>query len=113
MMLINVRFNRFEGRTNVPFKFIKECSTEGVSQISVIKMCNPAPDDVSATAAFRNETVNMRIPFEVTPKSMENTNKPGSKVFGFIDFEKYTKDNASDGRKETIQKVPVLEKEMS
>ncbi len=95
------------------FKLVKECSTEGVSQISVIKVCNPAPDDVITTAAFRNETVYVRIPFEVAPKSMENTNETGSEVFGFIDFEKHTKDNASDRRKERIQKVSVFQEKMS
>lgn len=33
--------------------------------------------------------------------------------FRFIDFVKHTKDNASDSRKETIQKTSVFQKEMS
>lgn len=113
MIFINVRFNRLEGRIDVFLKFIEECSTEGVPEISVIKVCNPAPDNVITTAAFRNETVNMGIPFEVTPKSVENTNETGDEVFGFIDFVKHTKDNTSDSRKETIQKASVFQKEMS
>lgn len=76
-------------------------------------MGNPAPDNVITTAAFRNETVNMGIPFEVTPKSVENTNETGDEVFRFIDFVKHTKENTSDSRKETIQKASVFEKEMS
>lgn len=113
MIFINVRFNRLERRTDMFFKFIEECSTEGVPEVSVIKVVNPAPDNVITTAAFRNETVNMRIPFEVTPKSVENTNETGDEVFRFIDFVKHTKDNASDSRKETIQKTSVFQKEMS
>lgn len=113
MIFINVRFNRLEGRTDVFFKFIEECSTEGVPEVSVIKVGNPAPDNVITTAAFRNETVNMGIPFEVTPKSVENTNETGDEVFRFIDFVKHTKKNTSDSRKETIQKASVFEKEMS
>lgn len=113
MIFINVRFNRPEGRTHVLLKFIEECSTEGVPEISVIKVCSPAPDNVITTATFRNETVNMWIPFEVAPKSVENTNETGDEVFGSIDFVKHTKDNTSDRRKETIQKTPVFEKEMS
>lgn len=76
-------------------------------------MGNLAPDNVITTAAFRNETVNMGIPFEVTPKSVENTNETGDEVFRFIDFVKHTKENTSDSRKETIQKASVFEKEMS
>ena len=38
---------------------------------------------------FRDEDVNVRIPLEAASKGMKNTNEAGSKVFGFIHFEKH------------------------
>lgn len=41
---------------------------------------------VIAVATFKNQAVNVRIPFEIPAKSMKNHDVAGSEVFGFIHF---------------------------
>ena len=70
-----------------------------------------APETIIAKSPFRDETVNMRVPFEVSTERVKDANKPRSKVFSFIKFRKHTKDDISDGMKKTIQKRMILKKE--
>ena len=67
-----------------------------------------APDVRPANAALRNETMDMRVPFQVPAKSVEDANKTRSKEFGFVVFMKHTQDNTADSREEAVQKGPVL-----
>ena len=43
--------------------FIEESGTESVAEESIIKMFNITPEAVITIAAFRNETVDVRVPF--------------------------------------------------
>ena len=45
---------------------------------------NVAPETIVAKAAFRNKTVDMRIPFKITAKSMETIIKPGVKFLDLL-----------------------------
>lgn len=45
----------------------------------------------------------MRVLLETSPKSMKNTYKPGRERFGFVELKEHTKDNTTNGRKETVQ----------
>lgn len=74
-------------------------------------MFKRAPSPGAANAAFGNETVDMWIPFEVTAKGMQDTDKAGSKTFRFVGGLEHSEDNTAYGRKKTIQKLPVLQKE--
>ena len=67
-----------------------------------------APDERPANAALRNETMDMRVPFQVPAKSVEDANKTRSKEFGFVVFMKHTQANPADSREEAVQKGPVL-----
>ena len=64
---------------------------------------NVAPESIVAKADFRNKTVDMRIPFKITVKSMENHNKTRGKVFGLIGFKEHAGDNTVDSVKKAIQ----------
>lgn len=44
---------------------------------------------------------------------MENANKTGDKVFGFVYVVKHSEDNAAYSLKEIVQKRTVIEKEMT
>ena len=47
-------------------------------------MCDMAPKPIIAVAAFGNQTVNVRIPFEISAKSMENMIYPGVKFMDLL-----------------------------
>ena len=67
-----------------------------------------APDERPANAALRNETMDMRVPFQVPDKSVEDANKTRGKEFGFVVFMKHTQDHTADSREEAVQKRTVL-----
>lgn len=74
-------------------------------------MFKRAPEPGAANAAFGNEAVDVGIPFEVTAKGMQDTDKAGSKTLGFIGGVEHSEDNTADGRKKAVQKLPILQKE--
>ncbi|BDZ82938.1 hypothetical protein Lac2_24340 [Claveliimonas bilis] len=61
-----------------------------------------APAQREANAAFGNETMDMRIPFQIPAKGMKDTDKTRSKAFSIVIFEEHTGDDAVDSRKEGI-----------
>lgn len=74
-------------------------------------MFKRAPEPGAANAAFGNETVDVGIPFEVTAKGMQDTDKAGGKTLRFVGGVEHSEDNTADGRKKAIQKLPVLQEE--
>lgn len=69
--------------------------------------CRTPWSDVAGTT-FRNEGMDMRIPFEVTSKSVEDTDNTGSKVFCFVDFRKHTQNDIADRKEKTVKQGPVI-----
>jgi hypothetical protein len=69
---------------------------ESKSKKCIIKVLNRAPDKEVASGTFRNESMNMRIPFEIASKGVEYTNETRSKVFPFVHFEKHAEYNISN-----------------
>lgn len=67
-----------------------------------------APAERSANAALRNETMDMRVPFQVPAKGVEDADKTRSKEFGWIVFMKHTQDHTADSREEAVQKGTVI-----
>ena len=102
MISVDIGFDSLERRSDFRLQFIEQGGTKGISQISVIKMCYPAPNRKTAGSAFGEKTVNVRIPFQVTTKSMENTDETGSEVFGFVHFIKQLRYNTVDSREKTV-----------
>ena len=66
-------------------------------------MSDFAPCKRIAGATFGDRTMYMRVLLETSPKSMKNTYKPGRERFGFVELKEHTKDNTTNGRKETVQ----------
>ena len=56
-------FDYFKGRANLKFHFIKQGSTEGVTKESIVEVIDGAPKPIITVPAFRNETMDMWIPF--------------------------------------------------
>jgi hypothetical protein len=71
------------------------------------------PEAVIRKAAFRNQTMDVRIPFQGTSEGVKNTNEARDKVFRFVYVVKHSQDNTADSLKETVQERAVIEKEMS
>lgn len=68
------------------------------------------PLSVIAVATFGNQTVNVRIPFEIPAKSMKNHDIAGSEISGFIHFKEHTGKNAGNRMKKTMKQSSVLKK---
>ena len=49
-------------------------------------MFKAAPRDVISGGTFRNETMDMWIPFQITTKGMQDTDKTGYKLTFMIDI---------------------------
>lgn len=77
-------FYRFKGRADLSFHFIEKCSAESVAQESVIKVMDITPETIVAVTAFGNEAMDMRVPFQVSAKSVKDHDETGSEVHGFV-----------------------------
>jgi len=71
------------------------------------------PLSVIAVATFGNQTVNVRIPFEIPAKSMKNHDIAGSEISGFIHFKEHTGKNAGNRMKKTMKQSSVLKKKIT
>ena len=57
---------------------------------------------------FRNEAMYVRIPFEIPSEGVKDTDKTGSKAFGFIILIKAVKDDAADSREKAVKESTVF-----
>lgn len=87
---------------------IQKGSTESITEKCVIKMCLSTPMPIVTDAALRQETVDMRIPFEIATKGMKDQNETGSEILGFVIFMKQTDDNTLDCLKKKTEKRSVF-----
>ncbi len=74
-------------------------------------MCDPAPETIIGEGALSKETMDMRIPFERSAESMEDTDKAGDKVFGPVDLAEHPEDNAADSEKKAVKERAVMQEE--
>ena len=61
------------------------------------------PESIITVTAFRDETMDMRIPFKIPAESMQDHDKTRGKVFGLIGFKEHAGDNTVDSVKKAIQ----------
>ena len=80
VVLIAGSLNLFERRTKFCFHFIQKSSAEGVTKESVIKVAHIAPEAVITVSSFRDEAMNVRVPFKVSAKSVKDHDETGSEV---------------------------------
>ena len=62
MLSVTGSFDLFERWPDSGFHFIKQGSTESITQISVIKVFDISPETIITVPAFREEAVDMGIP---------------------------------------------------
>ena len=111
MVSVDGGFDLFKARSELRLEFIQESSLKSIAQETVVEMSLGAPPSTVTDTALGEKAVDMRIPFEVASKGMENTDKTGIKEFGSVIFVEHTKDDTADGREETAQQGAVSEEE--
>ncbi len=111
MFTIAFRFDLFKRRTRFCLKKAEKGSTERIAEKPVIKVGFATPETGVTNASFRNEAMDMGIPFKLSAKGMENAYKARSKKLGFIIFVEQTKDNTLNSFKESVKKRPVFKEE--
>lgn len=70
VIIITFGLRFFKRRTDPGFQFIQKSSAESIAQKRIIKMFGMTPEAVVTKTAFRNETMNMGIPFEISAECM-------------------------------------------
>ena len=113
MLSVTLGFHFFERRTDPVFEFIEQSGAESITEIVIVEMFDMTPEAVITVTAFRKKTVDVRIPFEISAKSVEDHDISGSEMFGMIQFEKHAGDDTGDGMKETVQERAVQKKKVS
>ena len=68
---------------------------------------------IIAVATFKNQAVNVRIPFEIPAKSMKNHDITGSEVFGFVHFKEHVENNTGNRMEKTMKQSSVLKENMT
>ena len=64
----------------------KDRSTESIAKESIVEMRDITPESIITVTAFRDETMDMRIPFKIPAESMQDHDKTSGKVFVFVHF---------------------------
>ena len=72
-----------------------------------------APEAVITVTTFGKDAVDVRIPFEISAKSVENHDISGSEVLGMVQIEKHTGYDTGDGMKETVEEGTILKEEVA
>ena len=111
MVSVDGGFDLFERRADLRFQLIQEGSLESIPHEAVIEVGAGTPETGVTDTAFRDEAVDMGIPFEVSSKGMEDTDKTGSKALGFVFFMEHTEDDAARGSKKAVKEGTVSKKE--
>ena len=63
MFTVAASLNFFERGTDPVFHFVKEGGAEGVTKESIVKVIDIAPEANVTVTTFRNEAVDVGIPF--------------------------------------------------
>ena len=71
-------------RTGFGFHFIQQSSAESIAKEGIAEVIDIAPETITAVTAFRNQAVDMRIPFQISAKGVKNHDETGSEVHGLI-----------------------------
>ena len=105
-------FHLFKRASKLAFHFIQKGGAERITEESIVKVIDITPETVVTVAAFRNQAVDMRIPFQIPAKGMKNHDKTGSEIHGHINFKKHSRNNAVYGMKEAVKEGTILQKEI-
>ena len=112
VLSVTLRFYFFKRRSNPVFQFIEKGSAERITEIVEVKVFHMTPEAVITVTTFGKDAVDVRIPFEISAKSVENHDIAGSEVLGMVQIEKHTGYDTGDGMKETVEEGTVLKKKL-
>ena len=56
-------FHFFKGWADLCLHLIKQCGPESVAEIGIVEIIDIAPETVITVSAFRDETMDVRVPF--------------------------------------------------
>ena len=113
VLTVTFRFNFFKRRSDPVFQLIEKSSAERITEIVVVKVFYMAPEAVITVTTFGKDAVDVRIPFEISAKSVEDHDISGSEVLGMVQIEKHTGYDTGDGMKETVEERTVLKEEIA
>ena len=113
VLSVTLRFYFFKRRSNPVFQFIEKSSAERITEIVVVKVFYMAPEAIITVTTFGKDAVDVRIPFEISAKSVENHDISGSEVLGMVQIEKHTRYDTGDGMKETVEEGTILKEEVA
>ena len=74
-------------------------------------MGNGTPKAVLVKSTFGNEAMDMRVPFEITAKGMQDTDKTGNKISFMIEIIEETGNDLINSLEEAVKKGTVCEEE--
>lgn len=75
-------------------------------------MMDIAPEAVVTIAALGNEAVDMGVPFQIPAESMEDHDKAGREVHGFIEFQEHAGHDTGNSVEKAAEQAPVMEEEI-
>ncbi len=100
MIFVDIILNFAEGRTEGKSHFFQKNLAEGITEEGVVKMFDWSPGCKVTGTALRDEGMDVGIPLKVPAEGVEDADKTGSKVFGFVQIVEHTQYNIPDGGKE-------------
>ena len=109
---VTTGLNLFERRAGPGFHFTQQCGAESIAEVGIVEVIDIAPETVTAVAAFRNQAVDMWVPFQIPAKGVKDHDETGSKAHGFILLKKHTGDNAVYSMEEAVREGAVIEKKL-
>ena len=114
MFIVSVTecFGLFKRRTDAHLQFVEQGSAESIAEVGIVEVIDITPKAVIAVSAFRDETMDMRIPFKIPAKGVKDHDKTGREVHGFILFKKHTGNNAVYRMKKAVKEGAVIEEKV-
>ena len=76
-------------------------------------MFHIAPVAVITVSPFRDEAVDVRVPFKIPAKGVKDHDETGSEILRHIHLEEHSGNYTGDSMKEAIKEFPVFKKEVT
>lgn len=103
MVFVDLIFKLLKRRSRIKGGFIQKDLAESQAQEAVIKMGIGPPGGKVASAPFGNQGMDVRIPFQIPSKGMEDADKARSKVSGPVKFEEHAQDDIPDRMEQAVK----------
>lgn len=79
----------------------------------MIEVSDNAPETVIGVSAFRKEAVDVRVPLKRAAEDMEDAEKAGNKIFGFVQGKEKFFDDIGDCIKKAVKEIAVIKEELA